>query len=260
MIGEVVLQRLEQFDPALSLSGFDVGRRVQVVDAQLRITFFALLLWRSALKAVGGANGQRGVTWPQKSGLIGFAIEDPIRRDADEARQRSFSAGEFLRDRRTQRRIPDRAGRLSAGAHQVGAASVVPFFGSQTADDRQMLGVSGQLGQMLAELQPRYGGVDRFELAAVFVFGFHVEGVGLRGSTDHPQQNVMMPAIGFLGQRFGQSRHPATEDRPQQAERRSAEQLTPRETGRDCGSSCPGLIEISSSCPLWGNSQKIETR
>ena len=81
-----------------------------------------------------------------------------------------------------------------ARAHQLRAAGVVAFLRAQRADDRELFGMLGELGQVLAELQAGDVGFDLLELAAVGVVGLHVERVGLAGTAAHPQQDAMPAA------------------------------------------------------------------
>jgi hypothetical protein len=80
---------------------------------------------------------------------------------------------------------------------------VVPFFGAQAAEDGQPLAKAGQLRQMLAKAKARGARGDLLELAAVFMTGLQVEGIGLRWSAAHPQEHAMPLALGICLQSLG---------------------------------------------------------
>src|SRR5690606_25444856 len=102
------------------------------------------------------------------------------RSDADEVRQLGRPDGEFLRDQRAERGIPDAAdARSVAGVHQVRAATVIAFLCAESPKDCEMFGHRRELGQMLAEFQAGDAGFDLLELAAVFVPRFEIPSVEL---------------------------------------------------------------------------------
>ena len=69
--------------------------------------------------------------------------------------QLGLRIAQFLGDQRAERRIADRRLRQVAGAQQVGGPAVVAFLGAHRADDGQVFGQRGDLGQMLADLDAR---------------------------------------------------------------------------------------------------------
>src|SRR5262245_1416175 len=96
--------------------------------------------------------------------------------------------------------------------HREGASTMVAFTRFQTSHDRQMLGASCQLWQVLADQQARRFGGDRLNRSAVRMPRLQIECIGLRRTAVHPQEDAMASILVGLGwSRLGcgsQSGHP----------------------------------------------------
>jgi hypothetical protein len=85
---------------------------------------------------------------------------------------------------------------------------MVAFLGGERADNGEAVGLFGELGEVLAELQARGLGRDFFELAAVGVAGLHVEGIGLAGAAGHPEKDAVAAAARIGGDLRGERGQP----------------------------------------------------
>ena len=171
------------------------------------------------------ADDRRRIAGAEETGPERRRVDLLRRGDAHVIRQRSRARRKLLRQRAGDRRIRHVAHRRMARAHQVRAAGVVAFLRAQRAHDRQLIGVLGQLRQVLAEPQPRNARREFFELAAVGVAGLHVERVGLARPAAHPEQDAMPVPARILRDLGRQRRQPTRAARAQQAQPHGAQHV-----------------------------------
>ena len=91
-----------------------------------------------------------------------------------------------------------RGQRPVAGVHVLGAQLVGGQRVAHAAQDGELVGHLGQLGQVLADLHARHVGVDRLELAAEFAggVGLQVEGVHVRRAAAQADINRRLALAG----------------------------------------------------------------
>ena len=116
----------------------------------------------------------------------------PAGRDRDVARQVVLRVAEFLGEHRPERRVRHHLAGQLAGVQQLRGPAVLALLGGHAADDAEVLGGRGELRQVLADPQPRDGGVGLLGRPAVLVAGLEVPGVGLAGAAGHPQDDARL--------------------------------------------------------------------
>ena len=77
--------------------------------------------------------------------------------------------GDFVGDERAERRILDGGHRQIAGVHQQLGPRMRPFAAGHRADEGDVVGLLGQLGKALGDLDAGDGGGDGLGFAAVGV-------------------------------------------------------------------------------------------
>ncbi len=205
---KAIVEPMEQAQAFLDGIAGDAFRRSQVADRQAVVVGTITVAAIVAVVVACFADEQRGVLRSEKPGAERRRVEVAKRSDAHKARQLGQRIAQLLRHQRTERGIADRRLRQIAVAQQVRGPAVIPFLGSHRADDGQMLGLRGQLGQVLGNPQPRDAGFDGLETAAVFVPGLQVEGIQLAGAAAHPQQNARAAAVGRRRDAVGRAGQP----------------------------------------------------
>ena len=88
--------------------------------------------------------------------------------------------------------------RVPAGQHVVGGRAVDHHVVSHRADQREVVHLSGEPGQTLADVDVGYGGPDRLELASNLsrCLGLHVPLVVLSGSSVEEEQQARLGRTG----------------------------------------------------------------
>ena len=88
---------------------------------------------------------------------------------------------------------------------KTGAGVVIAQLVGERPDQRDVSHHLGSARQMLADVQARHAGADRFELAPHFArrIGLRIERVEMAGSTIEPNENAR---VGFGGACFSRRR------------------------------------------------------
>jgi len=104
---------------------------------------------------------------------------------------------------------------------------VVAFFRFEAANDRELIGVLGQLRQMLAKPHAGHVRGNFLELAAILVTRFHVPRISLAWAAGHPQQDAVTPAARVFSKLRGERREPAADTHAASTARHRVKQTAP---------------------------------
>ncbi len=201
---EMFVERAEQFEPRVGQLLVDSLGQFEIFDLQRGVDV-------GIVGAVGlpAVDQQRGILRAEKAGRIGSGAESAERRDADKVGQFGTGRPELLGNQRAERRIADWPLRQIAGVDELGCPGMVAFLAGHRADDGQMFGLFGQLGQVFGDAQAGHRGGDFLEGAAVGMAGLGIEGVDLAGAAAHPQQDAGAAARRIAGRLGSQCLEPA---------------------------------------------------
>ena len=115
------------------------------------------------------------------AGMAGFHADGHV------VRQRLVAAARQPRGPRAQAGMADRGDLLVAGPHQVAALLMVARLGVERSHDRQLIGLLGQLRQLLAESHAADVGVDALGLALHLAARLEIERIQVRHRAGHEQ-------------------------------------------------------------------------
>ena len=121
---------------------------------------------------------------------VGRGAERAKRTDADIGWQITCLLLQLLAQKRTHRRILNRALRQVTRAQEVCRTRVVAFFGRHRSNRREMLHDAGNLWQVFSDPNSRNTGVDGFGRTAIGLALFRVKCFHLTRPAGHPQQNT----------------------------------------------------------------------
>jgi N-acyl-D-aspartate/D-glutamate deacylase len=138
---EILLKLPPEFHASFELRAVDAFRQLQIVHGQFGVPFWRDLHGRSRI--VRGGHRQRTVTRSQEARSESIPIHGGVGENAHVAWQLRVFGGQLLRQRRAHTRKANWSFRSLTGAHQICSSAVITLLGTQTADDRQLVGVFG---------------------------------------------------------------------------------------------------------------------